>query len=355
MDAFYIVIALAAGYIAQRFVLPVIWAAVLATAMWPLFVWLLRCVGGRKTIAALLLTLTVALVFITPVALVMAEAMQHAPEAAAFISEANRTGITAPSFLTRLPLGSALVEQWWETTLAQPHGLAHLFSGLPLARFSSVGELLKTMGARFAHSMINFGFSIVCRFFLFINGPVLARQVDYIGGKYVGAERWQRYVITLPLAIKSTVNGLVLVGLGEGVLLGVSYAVTGLSSPVLWAAATAILAIIPFGAPIVFLAAAGLLAASGSTSGAIGVVIWGTFVLMLADHLIRPRIIGGATKTPFLLVLFGILGGIESFGLIGLFVGPCIMSLLISLWRDSTSVTESLTAPTAMAPFTKIR
>ena len=108
----------------------------------------------------------------------------------------------------------------------------------------------------------------------------------------------------------------------------------GLSSPALWGAVTGILAIIPFGAPVAFLAAAGVLAVSGSVAGAVAVAAWGMVALFVADHFVRPGMIGNATRLPFLAVLFGILGGVETLGLVGLFIGPVVMVLFVTLWYE---------------------
>jgi predicted PurR-regulated permease PerM len=137
-------------------------------------------------------------------------------------------------------------------------------------------------------------------------------------------------------AIHGTVVGLVLVGLAEGVVIGFSYALAGLPHVVPLAALTGVLAIIPFGAPVVFWGAGFYLLASGDTGAAIGIVAFGLFVVFVADHFIRPFLIGGAARVPFLWVLLGILGGIETFGLIGLFLGPVVMAALSSLWREWT-------------------
>jgi predicted PurR-regulated permease PerM len=150
-----------------------------------------------------------------------------------------------------------------------------------------------------------------------------------------------------------TVNGLVLVGLGEGVLLGVAYIFTGLPHPVSIAVLTGVLAVIPFGAPVVFGAAALYLAATGSTVAGVAVLGTGLVVVFVADHFIRPVLIGGAIRLPFLWVLLGILGGLETFGILGLFLGPAIMAALISLWRewtDSSSAPPHLLPPGAPTP-----
>lgn len=72
----------------------------------------------------------------------------------------------------------------------------------------------------------------------------------------------------------------------------------------------------------------------GATVGAISVLIFGFVVVLIAEHLVRPLLIGSSTRLPFLLVLFGILGGAQTFGLLGLFIGPALMTVLVVLWRD---------------------
>ena len=131
-------------------------------------------------------------------------------------------------------------------------------------------------------------------------------------------------------------NGLVLVGVAEGVLMGIVYAFAHVPHPALFGAITAVAAMIPFGAPLVFGVAAILSVAQGLNTAAIVVVAAGIAVTFVADHFVRPVLIGGATKLPFLWVLFGILGGVASWGLLGLFLGPAVMAALIMLWREWT-------------------
>ena len=83
-----------------------------------------------------------------------------------------------------------------------------------------------------------------------------------------------------------------------------------------------------------FLAVAGVLLFGGHMVAAIVIVAAGTVVLFIADHFVRPTIIGNATALPFLAVLFGILGGVETLGLVGLFIGPVVMTLFVTLWHE---------------------
>jgi predicted PurR-regulated permease PerM len=183
--------------------------------------------------------------------------------------------------------------------------------------------------------VIIFGFTLLTLFFLFHDGTQFSKQLLRLSDRVLGpdGERIGRHMVR---AVLATVNGLVLVGLGEGALMGVAYIIAGLPHPVSSAALTGLLAVIPFGAPLAFGAAALYLAATGSTAGGITVFCFGLLVVFVADHFVRPVIIGGAARLPFLWVLLGILGGLETFGIIGLFLGPAIMAALISLWRDWT-------------------
>jgi predicted PurR-regulated permease PerM len=127
----------------------------------------------------------------------------------------------------------------------------------------------------------------------------------------------------------------------------VVYWMAGAPHAVLLGALTAVAAMIPFGAILVFAVAALLVLAQGSIVWAGAVVVIGLLVVGIADHFIRPALIGGATRLPFLLVLFGILGGVETLGLLGLFVGPGVMAALVLLWREYVRGSEPVAIPSS--------
>jgi predicted PurR-regulated permease PerM len=191
------------------------------------------------------------------------------------------------------------------------------------------------------HRLIDVLFAFLCLFFFYKDGAALQRQTNAIGAHLIGPARWTLFSLKVPVAVRATVNGLVLVGLAEGVLLGIGYQFAGLPSAVLWAAVTGVLAIIPFGAPLAFCAAAGLLAYQGATIAAIAILVLGFVILFVADHFVRPAMIGNATQLPFIAVLLGILGGVETLGLIGLFVGPVVMTLFVTLWHEARALREA--------------
>jgi predicted PurR-regulated permease PerM len=327
-----------AAFITQRFVLPLLWAAILAIATWPLYLRALGSLRGREIPAALLVTLLCGVVFITPMALGIVQAARQAPALAALVATANNEGLAAPDWLHRIPMVGNAVYDWWQTTLAQPHGLTHMLTDGSVTRMHTASEVLRTFGSGVMHRMIDILFAFLCLFFFYKDGAALLSQTEAIGHDLIGDRRWALYSTKVPTAIRATVNGLVLVGLAEGLLLGVAYEFANVPSAVLWAFATGVLAIIPFGAPLAFGAVAALLLFGGNVVGAVAVLAWGVVVLFVADHFVRPTIIGNATKLPFLAVLLGILGGVETLGLIGLFVGPVVMTLFVTLWHEEKTL-----------------
>jgi len=321
-------------FVTQRFVLPLLWAAILCIATWPLYRRALAAMGNREILAAALVTLLGAIVFITPLAVGVTQAAHQAPALAQLVANANTEGLAPPAWLARIPFAGNEILEWWNATLGQPHGLAHLLQDSSVGHMQSASEVLKRVGSNVMHRLIDVLFAFLCLFFFYKDGAALQRQLDAIGAHLIGPSRWTLYSLKVPVAVRATVNGLVLVGLAEGVLLGIGYQIAGVPSSMLWAAATGVLAIIPFGAPLAFGAVAALLVYQGNPAAAIAIAVWGALVLFVADHLVRPQMIGSATQLPFLAVLLGILGGVETLGLIGLFVGPVVMTLFVTLWHE---------------------
>jgi predicted PurR-regulated permease PerM len=110
-----------------------------------------------------------------------------------------------------------------------------------------------------------------------------------------------------------------------------------LNNPALLGAITGIFAMIPFAAKLIFSACSLVLVAEGHIAAGGGLFAYGMILTLVADNYIRPALIGGVVKLPFIWTLLGIIGGMETFGLLGLFLGPTLMAVLISIWRDWVS------------------
>ena len=330
----------------QGFLHALLWAGVLAIAIWPLLQ-LARArfpASGHDILVPAAFTLVVGAVFVIPLGLIATQLGSEAHNAIAWAQEAQKTGIPVPAAIGRLPFSTS-IGNWWRTNLADPEHLSLL-----LGRVSRVDLMAysRELGAKIVHRVVLLGFTLVTLFFLFRDGEALVRQMRVASLHAFGpsGERVGRQIVA---SVHGTVDGLVFVGIGEGVLLGIAYAIAGVPHPSLFGAATGIAAMIPLATPVVFGIVALLLLAQGSFAAAVAIVVFGFLVLFVADHLVRPVLIGGACKLPFLWVLLGILGGVESFGLLGLFLGPAVMAALILLWREWTHEPVAEAAPAAPA------
>jgi len=325
----------------HRYLPALIWASILAIAVWPLYQRTLRRWPPHKHNIALpaLFTAMVALVFIIPLVMVAYQASQEVHGVFDTIDRARTDGIPAPDWLGRLPLGSHQATTWWQQNLADADSANALLQRARRSEFVSNGRQL---GAEIAHRVVLFGFTLLTLFFLFRDGDRLVIQMLHASARAFGpaGERIGRQIVA---SVHGTVDGLVLVGLGEGFILGVAYLLTGVPHPTLFGLFTAIAAMVPFGAPLVFGVAALVLLTQGSVVSAIVIGVLGFVVTFVADHFIRPTLIGSATRLPFLWVLLGILGGVETWGLLGLFLGPAVMAALIMLWREWSGGGEART------------
>lgn len=307
------------------------WAGIFAIALWPAYRKASARLGARHDVLlAAGFTLAVGLIFIVPLGIAGTQLAREAHTATAWIRDAQQNGIAEPDGLQHLPFGQAEIDNWWQQNLADPGSAKDLLQRVTRGNVAGIGRLV---GAQVIRRLTLFLFTLLTLFFMFKEGRAITRQMLRAANRTFGP-RGQRIGLQIIASIHGTVSGLVLVGLGEGFLLGVVYAVAGIPHPTVFGAVTAVAAMIPFAAPVVFTSAALLLVAQGATAWAIVVFATGMVVTFTADHFIRPVLIGGATKLPFLWVLLGILGGIEAWGLIGLFLGPAIMAALILLWRE---------------------
>jgi predicted PurR-regulated permease PerM len=328
----YGVMMLIALWTARDFIPAVAWACVIAIALWPLLTRMegLRWLRGRTTVIALLLTAAVMLLVVLPIALGIARAAAEAHDLLGWFHTVQHDGIPLPDFVGRLPFGSEQVSTWWQQNLAPPLGESPAMKTFHGNAFVAFG---RHFGARAAHVLVLFGFTLVTLFVIFRAGPKLSGSLIQGAQRAFGADGAQ-LIQQMASAVRGTVTGLVVVGLGEGALLGVAYAVAGVPHATLLGLVTAVAAMLPFCAPIVFGGAALWLLVQGSMVAAIGIAVFGVVVVFIAEHFVRPLLIGNSSRLPFLLVLFGILGGAQTFGLIGLFIGPALMTVLMVLWQD---------------------
>jgi predicted PurR-regulated permease PerM len=335
------VLLLSAVFVMSRILPGVLWALVLVIALWPSY---LKVRGWspsprwHRLGAPLLLTLLIGVLVAAPVVIAAVEMVRESESLLGWINDARAHGMPEPASLNQLPWIGEMASAWWKANLATPEAASVFFAGVTPR---SLLGLTRNIGPEVLHRALLFAVTLLTLFFLFRDGQVMGNKVLALAEQAFG-HRCRSIVSHVVDAVHGTVDGLVLVGFAEGLVIGVGYFVTGVPHPVAFSIATSILAAIPFGAPLIFCVAALLLVGTGEAIAGIGLAIFGFLIVFVTDHVIRPAVIGGAARIPFLLVLLGILGGLSSLGMVGLFVGPALMAVFVAVWRDLTEDSASV-------------
>ena len=144
--------------------------------------------------------------------------------------------------------------------------------------------------------------------------------------------RYEQLVETISTSIAANLYGVVAVAVTQAALGAIGYTIAGLPSVILWSVATFLFSMIPMaGAAAVWVAASIYLLAVGDWGKAIFMAAWGAGLISTADNIVRPWVLSGKVKLHTLLIFFSLLGGVRAFGIIGLFVGPIIVSVAMAL------------------------
>ncbi|MGV3741322.1 MAG: AI-2E family transporter [Burkholderiaceae bacterium] len=302
------------------------WAALLAIITWPLHQRLLKR-GYSRAMSATTLLVSLLVLFIGPSFFVFNTVARELRTLESAISNYSRTGVPVPEWVSQLPFGAASAVKWWQENLSQPGALEILIR-------TTVGEFMPQLssaaGAITSFVLANALFlflALLTLFMVYLEGDAVQRYVHSAGSRVL--QRYYQPISRLfVLSVRGTALGLCSVAVLEGVVLGVAYAIAGAPAPALLGIVTGYLALIPGGAPLSFTSVSLLLLGQGHPSAALGLFCWGAFELFLVDKFVRPKLIGHQVNLPFLAVLFGLLGGVSTLGVLGLFVGPFLMAVL---------------------------
>lgn len=336
--------ALALAVLLQHFLGALAWAGLLAVITWPAHVHLQRRGWPPAASAACLVGLLI-LGFVGPSILLLDTLGGEMAGVQRLLARANDTGIPAPVWLARLPLVAEHAIRWWNEHLALPGGLNRLV-GTAAGDFAPhLTGAARLWGSTILANALYLFLALLTLFVLFLHGPAVIRHVDSAGMRAL-PRQYPMLRRVFPLSVRGTALGLVSVAILEGLVLGAAYTIAGAPAPALLAVLTGYLALVPGGAPLSFTLVSLLLLGQGHSGAALGLFCWGAFELFMVDKFIRPKLIGRRVNLPFLAVLFGLLGGVSTLGVIGLFVGPFMMAILFEWLRggvdDNTAFNTNL-------------
>ncbi len=320
-------------WVLRPFVEAAAWAAILGWVTWPFYRRIRPAFGNREGLAAVVMTFLLILIAATPALLLTlalsGEIRRVIPDLVVVISHGPPA---VPEGLKDVPILGEMIQKGIDSlwlVLGDMQGrLGQGANAIALSAMKAAGNV----GRVFA----TVGMTILIVYFIFRYGEAILSDVRAVADRIAGQEA-VRFIDPVGRTVRAVVYGILLTAIVQGALAGLGYWVAGMRGPILLGAVTAFLALFPFGAPLVWGPAALWLWGSGRAVAGIGLAIWGALIVGSADSVIRPWVISGTTKVPFLFVFFGVIGGVLAFGLLGLFIGPVLLSVLLTLWRESAA------------------
>ncbi len=320
------VLAILSYVILRPFFEAIAWAIVLAVAFRPLWARVESRFRTRRSLAAGVTSLLVALLVLLPAGLLVAALAGQAGQAASRLVGVLRSRDTVQTGdLTTLPfVGGGVVWVQQKTGITPDAVKLHAAQGL--AKLSS---LLASAGGGvvvgFLGGVMTFLLTMVLLFFFLRDGDAMAEAVSEILPLSEGERR--KAMQRLASMLRSIFRGSLLTAVVQGLLGGIGWALAGLPSAFLAGAGMAVLSLLPIGGTaLVWIPGAIALAVQGRTGAAIFLFVWGVIAVATADNFLKPLLIQGDGELTTLVVFLGVFGGIAAFGLLGVFIGPIVLA-----------------------------
>ena len=314
----------------RPFVSSVLWALVMTYSTWPLYLRVRGLLRGRATAAAAIMTLLLTLVLVMPVMILGFTLGDSIAAVGAGIRRAAQEGLPdPPTWVAGLPLVGASLDTYLR---AMAHDGARVTA--ELARLlDPLKAWLLSGGLKLGAGLLFLVLSVVVAFFFYRDGEVVSRGLDVILRRLAG-ERASRLKHIAGDTVVSVVYGILGTALAQAIVAALGLWIAGVPGAVVWAVATFFLSLIPVGPPIVWVGATAWLAAQGEIGWSVFMALWGFFGISGIDNIVKPYLISRGSSLPFILTLFGVVGGAMAFGLIGVFLGPTLLAVGFRLLRE---------------------
>jgi predicted PurR-regulated permease PerM len=315
-------------YMIRPFLMALLLAGIFSALSHPLYRRLVRALRGRRTLASAVTVLLIVMGVLLPVAGLLGVVTAQAIKVGQSVTPWVQTQLASPDTISRWLSGLPFYDQVapYRDTLIQKAGQLVAW----LSHFLVNGVQAATMGT--VHFIVMLFILLYAMYFFLVDGHKLLEKILY----YIPLEDVdeRRMLARFTSVSRATLKGTAVIGVVQGTLAGIAFAVAGIPSAVFWATLMAVLSIIPgIGTALVWGPAALILATQGHWTAAAGLAFFCGVVVGSVDNLLRPRLVGKDTEMHDLLILFSTLGGIALFGFIGFIIGPIIAALFVTVWE----------------------
>lgn len=312
----------------QQFLMPLFMAGLFSAMLSPSHRWLSDKLGNRPQIASVLTVIAMVLLVLAPLSVLIGVVVGQAINVAQSITPFVQTLISEPTILNRYIEKIPYLDQllpYRDVLIEKAGQLVGTVSSFLIDGLSSVANL--TITAIFGTIVMLY----VMFYFLFMGDVLLGKILYFLPLRDADEQLLLRRFTSVA---RATIKGTLIIGLLQGVICGVAFALAGINGSVFWGTVMAAASIVPaFGTALVWVPALIILLLIGDFTGAIILGLLCGAVAGNLDNLLRPRLVGKDTEMHDLFVLFGTLGGIAMFGILGIIIGPIIAALFITVWE----------------------
>jgi predicted PurR-regulated permease PerM len=314
-------------WVLQPFLAATIWATMVVVATWPLMLAVQARVGGRRWLAVTVMTLAILLVLIGPLVLAVTTIVDNSNDIAEWAKAAVSAGVPPPpGWVERIPLvGSKILGEWRQLAATSHEDLAA--QATPYVR--KVMQWFAGQAGGFGLMLLHFLLTVVIAAILYATGETAAGGIRRFARR-LAADRGEASVVLAGQAIRAVALGVVVTAVVQSAAAGIGLAVSGIPYAAVLTAIIFILCIAQLGPILVLAPAVGWLYWSGDAVWGSALLVW-TLLVGALDNVLRPILIKRGADLPLLLIFAGVIGGLISLGIIGLFVGPVILAVTYRL------------------------
>jgi predicted PurR-regulated permease PerM len=311
-----------------QFLMPLFMAGLFSAIFRAPHDWLSQKLGGRRHVAALLVVLAIVVLLLAPVGLllgiVVTQAIHISNSVTPWVQQFLREPTIATSYLQNLPYYDHILP-YRDILITKAGQLVGVMSTFLINSLSSVTKMT-------INAIVGSVLMLYAMFYFLNTGEAFLRRILYL----LPLEHDDEMLILhrFTSVTRATIKGMVVIGVLQGTICGLAFALAGFQGPVFWGTVMAVLSVIPVVGPtLVWIPALIILALNGDITGVVILAVLCGGISGNLDNVLRPRLVGKDTAMHDLFVLFGTLGGIAMFGILGIIVGPIIAALFITIWE----------------------
>ncbi len=311
----------------QPFVTALMCAAIVCFSTWPAYDWLVQRTGGRRSVAALVMTLLLLVIMVLPAALLALTLVDTATPAIDWLRETFAHGLPLPpDWVRELPLVGESADAFWRELAANKAKLADAVKKIA----PPVQHGVLKAGLLLGEGVIQLSLAAFIAFFLYRDGEILVAAAREAMQRLAGALA-PGLLVTVGGTVQGVVYGLVGTAIAQGIVSVIGFAVAGVPGAALLGFLTFMLSMVPIGPPLIWGGATAWLAWQGQTGWAVFMAVYGFVIISGIDNVIKPLLISRGSSLPFALVFLGVMGGVFAFGFVGIFLGPTLLAVGLSV------------------------